>query len=510
MTTENRFNLIDEPWIPIVDVGRVSLRQLFSQSEYRALGGNPVQKIALTKLLLAIAQSAYTPEDDDDWVALGADGLAQKCMDYLERWHDRFYLYGDKPFLQMHGLDASIRNEKEKIPVSIGYSYYPSLPSENNTILTQSSFIRDLDLSERAIFIITQMNMSLRTSAIIKDLKGREKISCALSGPSVGGGSGYVHSFLIGLNLFETLWMNMLTREKIEQTTQWIEGLGTPPWERSLQSQSCENAQKLKSSYMGCLVGMSRFMFLEESRIFLAEGVQYPNYKDGWFEPSVSADMAAKEIRPLLLNVHKKPWRELTSLLAFIDATSQKSYECMQIRQGFERLKTSKNHIGIWSGGLKVTYSMKDQKCKEDDDYIESFVMLPASDEITGRDSIWFNNLSSEMKSLDDIATQLANSVYGCNKREIRDSKERDKRADSIKKQAQNLFWQLCENKFQDLVNHADQAEEVARLRKIFADLAQKAYDSYCPNDTARQLDAWAKNRPDLRKYLNNPSKEEV
>ena len=51
MTVENRFNLIDEPWIPVVDAGQVSLKQLFSYPEYRALGGNPVQKIALTKLL---------------------------------------------------------------------------------------------------------------------------------------------------------------------------------------------------------------------------------------------------------------------------------------------------------------------------------------------------------------------------------------------------------------------------------------------------------------------------
>ena len=46
MTTENRFNLIDEPWIPIVDIGNVSLKQLFTHPEYRALGGNPIQKIA--------------------------------------------------------------------------------------------------------------------------------------------------------------------------------------------------------------------------------------------------------------------------------------------------------------------------------------------------------------------------------------------------------------------------------------------------------------------------------
>ena len=41
---DNRFNLIDEPWIPVADVGRVSLAQMFGNPDYRALGGNPVQK----------------------------------------------------------------------------------------------------------------------------------------------------------------------------------------------------------------------------------------------------------------------------------------------------------------------------------------------------------------------------------------------------------------------------------------------------------------------------------
>jgi len=35
---ENRFNLIEEPWIPVVDHGRVSLREIFTHPEYRSLG----------------------------------------------------------------------------------------------------------------------------------------------------------------------------------------------------------------------------------------------------------------------------------------------------------------------------------------------------------------------------------------------------------------------------------------------------------------------------------------
>src|SRR5690554_5100000 len=103
---ENRFNLVDEPWLPVADHGRVSLRDIFSNPEYQSLGGNPIQKIAVFKLLLAIAQAAVTPEDEKGWYQLGAQGMAEKCLAYLEQWYDRFYLYGDKPFLQMPAIAA--------------------------------------------------------------------------------------------------------------------------------------------------------------------------------------------------------------------------------------------------------------------------------------------------------------------------------------------------------------------------------------------------------------------
>ena len=98
---ENRFNLIDEPWIPVAEVGKVSLHQIFSRKDYRALSGTPIQKIALLKLLLAIVQAAWTPKDDSAWSAMSTAELSELCVKYLEKWRDRFFLYGDRPFLQM-------------------------------------------------------------------------------------------------------------------------------------------------------------------------------------------------------------------------------------------------------------------------------------------------------------------------------------------------------------------------------------------------------------------------
>jgi CRISPR system Cascade subunit CasA len=70
--------------------------------------------------------------------------------------------------------------------------------------------------------------------------------------------------------------------------------------------------------------------------------------------------------------------------------------------------------------------------------------------------------------------------------------------------QAANLFWQLCERRFQDLVDACSDStgEEVKKLRRTFAGFVNKAYNTHCSNETARQMDAWAENLPNLFKYL--------
>jgi CRISPR system Cascade subunit CasA len=72
--------------------------------------------------------------------------------------------------------------------------------------------------------------------------------------------------------------------------------------------------------------------------------------------------------------------------------------------------------------------------------------------------------------------------------------------------QASTLFWQLCERHFQHLVDACEPdeqgAEQRRQLRLTFAGYVQQAYDHFCPKETARQLDAWAKCRPNNSKYL--------
>lgn len=94
--TENRYNLLDEAWIPIADMGKAGLLRVFGGRECRALGGTAVQKIAVLKLLIAIAQAAATPQDTQEWAAMGPDGLGERCTAYLKLWRNAFLINGMK------------------------------------------------------------------------------------------------------------------------------------------------------------------------------------------------------------------------------------------------------------------------------------------------------------------------------------------------------------------------------------------------------------------------------
>lgn len=520
MTIENKFNLVDEPWVPVVGRGLVSLATIFSDNSLPALGGNPVQKIALFKLLLAIVQTAYTPMDEDDWEELGIQEISKKSLDYLRKNQDLFWLYGEKPFLQMpiiNKLITSRKNDELKsakkasakakaqdnaMPKYIGSAEIPDLPSENNTMLTQNQGIIALSDAEKAVFILTLMNFALAGKHTEKDLPPLSvgyvgKSISAKAGPSLGMPYGYLHSFLIGDTILDSLRINILTHEQIGGYRLWSNKLGKAPWETMPKGEDCATAQNLKNSYMGCLVALCRFVFLRDDGIYYMEGIQYPNHKAGWKEPSIAIKETESTPKILWVNPEKRPWRELTALFSFIDNQNIKGYDCQQIRWTLERAK-GLNHFSVWSGGLKVRYSAGGQSVKQDDDYVESEIQIDSAvdDNINIKD-IWFQKLKQEVTGLELLSKITWSSTNFYYKSRESDGKEQAS-------QAANIFWQLCERKFRELINacNEDSDENLKKLRIVFSKFVDKAYNTYCPKETARQLDAWAKNRPNFSKYL--------
>ncbi len=491
---QNHFNLIDEPWIPIVDVGRVSLHQLFSQPEHRALGGNPVQKIALTKLLLAIAQSAFTPADDQEWADLQPSGLAEKCLAYLDQWRDRFFLYGDKPFLQMPAIRAAA--------VQPFGAVLPEVSTGNTTVLTQGHVERPMTDADKALLIVQLMGFGLggkkTDNSVILTSGYQGKSKTGKPGPSMGF-LGFLHNFLQGERLSETLWLNLFSGDQIDRLNIYPQGLGRAPWEDMPAGEDCARAKEISTSLIGRFIPLSRFCLLTEDGLHYSEGVSHPGYKEGMIDPSVSVDFSGKDPKAIWVNPEKRPWRVLTALLSFFSQASSSKFDCIQLRICMLRAMSSIENISLWSGGLRVSSNAGEQYVAGSDDFVESVIQLDSH--ILGE--TWFAHLQLEMEELE----KLSKMVYGASFAYFKSQNMENKGQAA---QASNLFWQLCERRFQELVLACDSAEKAHAMRPIFAGFVNKAYETYCPRDTARQLDAWAKNRPNLSKYLKNQNKEEV
>lgn len=523
---ENRFNLIEEPWIPVADYGRASLRDIFSKPDYQSLGGNPVQKIAVFKLLLAIAQAAATPADEKEWREVGAQGMAKKCLTYLDKWHDRFFLYGNKPFLQMPKIVEKIQDrtnarmaaantpaKKKDAQVSglskgFGSGFYPDLPSENNTLLSHTLMERVLFEPEKALFLVALMNFSFGGKRVEADMTtlGGVKLGnrhSAKAGPSLGGYWGYLHSYVFADSIMENVWLNTLTVKNIEQIGRWESGLGVPVWEQMPITENDKIAEDYKKSYLATLVALSRFVQLEDSGVFYCEGLSYPNTKDGWYELSLTLDMSGKDIRVKYVDTERRPWRELDGLLSFSITGQSSGFECLGLKLALERARDCCQQVSFWSGGLRTSSNSGDQSVKQSDDFVESSVILEVE---AIRQGGFVEQIKHEMNGLDDLAKVLYVRVHSYLK-SFEPEKEKKKLIwETVSKNATNMFWQLCERDFQTLVNSCDTTDEAKQarqqLRRKFARYQHQAYDHFCANETARQIDAWAQNRPNHYTYI--------
>lgn len=498
MHTQNQFNLVDESWIPIAGHGLASLSDIFSKPHFKALGGNPIQKISVIKLLLAICQTAATPQDDDEWAQMGAQGMAEKALAYLKEKRDCFWLYGEKPFLQMPAIEKAAEQTFGAI--------LPEISTGNTTVLTQSQVEQNLSDAEKALAILQLMNFAMggksdNSIVLSPNYKGKSNEkgnpSVGKAGPSLSY-NGLLHSFILGENILHTLWFNLATFNHIASSLMFKEQLGIPPWELMPTGEACPIASQLKYSWIGRLIPISQFVLLSKNNIHYSEGIYFPNYKNGVVDTSVAANYSKKETKVLWCDPEKRPWRSLVSLLSFLNTNQQDDFICQNIHFSINRARSYENQIetiGIWNGGLRVSSNSGKYYLSGTDDFVESEIYLPTA--YLGES--WYHNLKKEMSDLDD----LSKNVYGT---VLAYFKECNVEGKSHAAQASNLFWQLCEPQFPKLLDACELIEKLPEARQIFANIVTRCYDTHCPKETARQLDAWAKCRPQIGWYLKGES----
>lgn len=247
----SRFNLLDEPWIRVVNISdgqmvEVSLIDLFRHSEnYLCLAGEmETQDFAVLRILLAVLHTVFSrvdadgiaysylelgekfvpteeihPDDKEDyeeallktWTKLWEKGSFPSIIEeYLYAWRDHFYLLDeDFPFMQVKADDISGPRINQTRPSSISGKTINRLISESGNKVALFSPKSDkgnnkesLSYSEVARWLLTYQGycgLSDKTTFNIEKTTWSKGWLFDLGG-----------IYFSGKNLFETLMLNLV------------------------------------------------------------------------------------------------------------------------------------------------------------------------------------------------------------------------------------------------------------------------------------------------------------
>lgn len=484
MKTDKKFNLIDEQWIPIQGRGLFSLRDIFSEPSLRRVGGNPIQKTAIFKLLCAIAQAAWTPKTEEEWRQSTVEEFCRKCLTYLEKWHEKFWLYGDEPFLQFP--------EVKDVKVASFAALNLEKASGNTTVLTQIQLQSELSEADKAVLLVTLMGFATggkkvdNSKILTPGYKGKSKSGKA--GSSLGF-KGYLHSYVQTSSVASTLWLNLFSEESLSKLPCYPEGVGTAPWEKMPAGEDCDVARKLKDSLMGRLVPLCRFCLLSDGGMHYTEGIAHDGYQAGRFDPTQSVARQKNDFKTLWADPDKKPWRSLTSILSFLGIQDASRFVCSQVEMGMSRARDCFETVELWSGGVRVTSNAGEQYLTGSDDFVESQFEFSPQD--VGEQ--FFVNFSASVDQLDRLAKQLYSSVLGYFETMGTEGKTMAERATS-------KFWEIAGLHAQELIDSSFPGENPESVRNFFRATMRNTYNESCPHFTPRQLQAWAENQPNASK----------
>lgn len=207
------YNLLDEPWIPVrlLDgaVTEVGLLELLRRTtDIADLACElPTQSIAIQRLILAVAYRVATPRDMHDWARQWDQGApTDQMIEYLERWRDRFFLFGGEyPFMQVADLKTA-RDEAKPLSVIIA-----NLPKEEKRLFSSRSGAGAdwMSAAEAARWLVHVQNYD--SSGIRSGAEGDAKASAGRGspiGPAWCAQLGIV--WIKGSDLDETIVLNLI------------------------------------------------------------------------------------------------------------------------------------------------------------------------------------------------------------------------------------------------------------------------------------------------------------
>lgn len=303
-----KFNLIEEPWIPVRKKGEileVSLGEALLEAHVieRIETFSPLEEAVLHRLLLAVLYRALPPIKDveDARDLLNKGSFDRKAVEnYLERWYKRFYLFHEaEPFMQVPDLcTEKLIPWIELVPERV--------KGHNPTLFDHTTANRfpagDYATVARALLVHQSFDLAGR-------IPGLEPNFSAKSGPLVNKAI-----FLpIGGTLFETLIFNFVPYPFISDDA--------PIWEEPPLSAGELARLQCRRKFTGVTrtyTWMSRGVRLldEGNNVkWLAHGPGVEPLEVGWRDPMVAYRQGAKgEALPLRLTMERSFWRDFAAL----------------------------------------------------------------------------------------------------------------------------------------------------------------------------------------------------
>lgn len=482
MTTE-KFNLIDEAWLPVLmkdgSCRRVSLREVFDEkSDVADLSLVAYERISVMRFLICLALAAFEEgelKDEAAWKA-AREKLGSRVNAYLDKWHDRFNFFGDHAFMQPDGLTPNTEPSVLKVMLH-------RASGSNGTLFDHKALLEDQEVcrEDLPVAMLTFLNYAacctLSQCAWDGVLSDKSVKNC----PSRE--SRMLQCFLRGDNVQTTIWLNLLTTSMVSKLPT---GLGRPVWEKNLSRSDLKGVERL---LLPRLVPLSRVMKFskDSSKMILGEGLKYGAHKLPEFrEPFAVVVTNGKDNEPHYLeaDVACLPWRSLMSILT-------RTKDCCPLCFGhLNSVECLGDVVSIWCGGLDCDTGKDKSRAPVEWFFTFSAEMLKESFLISYQNCV----LDAEtMCSRLDFATRTY--CAGVNPKEEEKIKKTDKEWKHYKEIARTFYWIcLSEQKYQMLL--LDVAGEKClrqEWRVRILDVAQRAYDHACPHATGRQLEAFAK-----------------
>jgi CRISPR system Cascade subunit CasA len=300
----NRFNLIDEEWIPVRFLegnrGELGIQDVFLGAKDIAAieDPSPLVVAALHRFLLAVLYRALEgPTDIDQAKKLFKEGIpGNKIIAYLEKWRDRFWLFDEKyPF----GQNPNVPNDEVEP--------WTKLTVEFNAT------------SNKVLFDHTDT----------KHPGAREPKECArwlvaTMGFSIAGGRGYYPSpspnammcIPLGPNLHNTLCYSLIPYPNRE-----VQGEDSALWERKPKQLPLTEPKQTATGYADLYSWQPRMILLEELSAGNVASVRFVAGL-GFDNPSKLPDpmqpyKVAKEYGklPVQFREDRGTWRDFDSLL---------------------------------------------------------------------------------------------------------------------------------------------------------------------------------------------------